>query len=84
MTYKNQTVLAGAIQHLPNDSLLSVLSAVCELPQAVLIDVVDLLAHGPSRVSGVIGGDHHGAMRLAAHDCNCSSTVGNEQLYQQE
>jgi hypothetical protein len=73
-------VLAEAIEDSPNDALLPILSAVCELPQAVLINVVDLLAYGTGRVSGVVGSDHHVAMRLAAHDCNCSLAVRNEQL----
>jgi hypothetical protein len=56
----------------PNDTLLSILSAVCKLLQAILIDVVDLLAHGTCRVSGVVGGNHHVAMTFAAHDAALS------------
>jgi hypothetical protein len=56
----------------PNDSLLTVLSVIGELPQAVLVDVVDLFADGTSRQLGVVGGNHHSAMCFAAHDCSYS------------
>jgi hypothetical protein len=59
-----------AVAGLPDDALLSILSTICELPQAVLINVVDLLANGTCRVSGVVGGHHHVAMTFAAHGCN--------------
>jgi hypothetical protein len=58
----------------PNKSLLTILSIIGELPQAVLVDAVDLLANGTSRQLGVLGGNHHIAMCFAAHDC--SFTLG--------
>jgi hypothetical protein len=54
----------------PNDALLFVLPAVRKLSQAVLVDVVDLLADGTSRQLGVVGGDHHAAMSFATHGCS--------------
>jgi hypothetical protein len=57
----------------PKNALLLVLSAIRKLPQAVLVDVVDLLADGTSRQLGVVGGDHHAAMSFATHGCSEAS-----------
>jgi hypothetical protein len=61
--------------HSPDNALLAILAAVCKLSQAALVDAVDLLADGASRVSGVLGRHDRGAVCFAAHDCSSSQQM---------
>jgi hypothetical protein len=76
MTYEHHeagdqggAVAVAAAQGLPDKTLFPILSAIQELPQAALVDAVDLLADGTSRQLGVVSGyrHRHVAVRFSSH-----------------